>query len=105
MKGYNPLMSKSMEKTLGKGIRLGAVFAEVSSAYMEISRTLTPLSSIQSQRLCLALPKSYLRLVFSTGISKAEVTLDRSALEGTEQIRSDAIEPLGSVATRRASGG
>jgi len=27
-----PLMSKSMESALGKGIQLGAVFAEVSSA-------------------------------------------------------------------------
>jgi len=51
MKGYKPLMSKTMERTLGKGIQLGAVFAEVCSAHTETSRTLTPLSSIQSQRL------------------------------------------------------
>jgi len=32
MEEYTPLMSKSMERTLGKGIQLGAIFAEVSSA-------------------------------------------------------------------------
>ena len=31
MKEYTPLMSKLMERTLGKGVQLGAVFAEVSS--------------------------------------------------------------------------
>jgi len=30
MKGFKPLMNRSMERTLGKGIQLGAVFAEVS---------------------------------------------------------------------------
>ena len=43
MKGYKSLMSKSMERAVGKGIQLGTVFAEVSSAHMETSRTLTPL--------------------------------------------------------------
>ena len=51
------------------------------------------------------LPKSHLRFVLSTGVSKAEVTLDRSALEGTKQIRSDAIKSVGSVAARLAFGG
>jgi hypothetical protein len=34
MKEFKPLMSKSMERGLGKGIQLGAVFAEVSHARM-----------------------------------------------------------------------
>jgi len=84
MKGYKPLMSKSMERAMGKGIQLGAVFAEVSSACIEISRTLTSLSSIRSQRLSLVLPKSHLRFVLSTGVSKAEVTLELPALEGAK---------------------
>jgi len=33
MKGFTPLMSISMERTLGKAIHLGTVFAEVSSPY------------------------------------------------------------------------
>jgi len=41
----------------------------------------------------------------STGVSEAEVTPDRSALEETKQIRSDAIEPVGSVAAHPAIGG
>jgi len=104
MKGFEPLMSKSMESALGKGIQLGAVFAEVSSARMETSKTLTPLSSIRSQRLSSVSPKSHLRFVLSNRGSIAEVTLHRSALEGTKQIRSDAIELVGSVAARLASG-
>jgi len=32
MERYNPLMSKTMERNLGKGIQLGAALAEVSSA-------------------------------------------------------------------------
>jgi len=32
MEGYKPLMGESMQRTLGKGIQLGAVFAAVSSA-------------------------------------------------------------------------
>jgi len=47
MEGFTPLMSKSMERTLGKGIQLGAVFAEVSSARMGTSKALTPLSLIR----------------------------------------------------------
>jgi hypothetical protein len=84
-----------MERNLGKGIKLGAVFAEVSSACMGTSRMLTPPSSIRSQRLSSVLPTSHLRFVLSTGESKAEVILDRSALERTKQIRSDAIGPVG----------
>jgi len=34
MEKFTPLMNKSMERTLGEGIQLGAVFAEVSSACM-----------------------------------------------------------------------
>ena len=94
-----------MERTLGKGIQLGAVCAEVSPAHTESSRTLTPLSSIRSQRLSSVLPKSHLRFVLSTGVSKAGVTRYRLALEGTKQIRSDAQEPVGSVETRLAFGG
>ena len=105
MKGYKPLMSKSMERAMGKGIQLGAVFAEVSSAPMETGRTLTPPSSIRSQRLSSVLPKSHSRFVLTTGGSEAEVTLDRSALEGTKQARSDSIEPVGSVTARLAFGG
>jgi len=90
---------------VGKGIQIGAVFAEVSSARMETSKTLTPLSSIRSQRLSSVLPKSHSRFVLPTGGSEAEVTLDRSALEGTKQVRSDAIEPVGSVTARLAFGG
>jgi hypothetical protein len=75
-----------MERNLGKGIQLGAVFAEVSSARMETSKTLTPISSIRSQRLSSVLPKSHSRFVLSTGVSNPDVTLDRSALEGTKQI-------------------
>jgi len=84
MKGFTPLMSKSMESTLGKGIQLGTVFAEVSSARMETSRMLTPLSSIRSQRQSSALPKSHLRFALSTGVSKAELIPDRSAHEDTK---------------------
>jgi len=50
------------------------------------------------------LPKSHLRFVLSTGISEAEVTLSRSALEGTKQVRPDAIDPVGSVAAHLAFG-
>jgi hypothetical protein len=105
MKGFTPLMSKSMEANLGKGVQLGAVFAEVSSARMETNSMLRLYSSIRSQRLSSVLPKSHLRFVFATGISKAELILHRSALEGTKQIRSDAIEPVGSVEARLAFGG
>jgi len=105
MEGFTPLMSKSMERTLGKGIQLGAVFAEVSSARIGTSRTLTPLSSIRSQKLSSVLPSSHLRFVHSFGGLKAEVTLDRSDPEGTKQIRPDAIEPVGSIAARLAFGG
>jgi hypothetical protein len=73
-----------MERTLGKGVQLGAVFAEVSSARTETSRMLTPLSLIRSQRLSSVLQKSHSRFVISTGGSEAEVTLDRSAHEGTK---------------------
>jgi len=90
---------------VGKGIQLGAIFAEVSSARMEIGRKLTPLSSIRSQRRSSVLPKSPLRFVLSTGGSKAEITPDRSALEGTKQVRSDAIGPVGSVTAPLALGG
>jgi hypothetical protein len=75
-----------MERTLGKGIQLGAVFAEVSSAHMRTGRMLTPLNSIRWQRLSSVLPKSHLRFVLSTGVSKAEVILDCSALERTKQM-------------------
>ena len=51
------------------------------------------------------LPKSHSRFVLSTSVSEAEITLDPSALEGTEQIRSDAIELVGSVAAHLAFGG
>ena len=37
MKGYTPLMSGSMERTLGKGIQLGTVFAEVSYPVWKIA--------------------------------------------------------------------
>ena len=94
-----------MERAVGKGIQIGAVFAEVSSARMETSRTLISLSSIRSQRLSSVLPKSHSRFVLSPGGSEAEVTLDRSAHEGTNQIRPDAIEPFGSVAAHPASCG
>jgi len=90
---------------VGKGIQIGAVFAEVSSARMETSKTLTPFSSIRSRRLSSVLPKSHSRFVLSLGGSEAEVTLDRSALEGTKQVRSDAIEPVGSATARLAFGG
>jgi len=94
-----------MERAVGKGIQLGAVFAEVSSARMETSRTLTPLSSIRSQRLSSVLPKSHSRFVLSAGGTEEELILDRSALEGTKQVRSDAIEPVGAVTARLAFGG
>jgi hypothetical protein len=84
MKGPKPLMSKSMERALGKGIQLGAVFPEVSSARMETSRMLTPLSSIRSQKLFSVLQKPHSRSVLSPGVSKPEVTLERLALEGTK---------------------
>jgi len=71
MKEFKPLMNKTVERTLEKGIRLGAVFAEVSSARSETSRTLTPFSSIRSQRLSLVLPKSHLRFVLSSGAIKS----------------------------------
>jgi len=90
-------MSGSMEKGLGKGVQLGVVFAEVSPARMKTSWTLTHFSSIRSQKLSSVLPKSHSRFVLSTGVSEAVVTLDRSAPEGTKQIRSDAIEPAASV--------
>jgi len=93
-----------MERAVGNGIRLGAVFAEVSSARMETSRTLTPLSSIRSQRLFSVLPMSHSRFVLSTGGSEEELTLDRSALEGTKQVRPDAIKPVGPVTARLAFG-
>ena len=46
-----------------------------------------------------------MRSVVSTGNSEAEVTLDRSAHEGTKQIRPDAIEPIESFASHLAFGG
>ena len=98
-------MSKSMERAVGKGIQISAVFAEVSSARMENSKTLTPLSSIRSQRLSSVLPKSHSRFVLSAGESGEGLTLDRPALEGTKQVRSDAIEPVGSVTAHFAFGG
>jgi hypothetical protein len=49
--------------------------------------------------------KSHSRFVLSTGGSKAEVTLDRSAFEGTKQIRSDAIDPVRLAEERLAFGG
>jgi len=104
MKGYEPLMSKSMERAVGKGIQLGAVFAEVSSTRMETSWTLTLLSSIRSQRLSSVLPKSHSGFVLSAGGSEEVLTLDRPALEGTKQVRSDAIKPVGSVTARLAFG-
>ena len=94
-----------MERNLETGIQLGAVFAEVSSARMVTSRTLTPLRRSRSQRLPSLLPKSHLRFVLSTGVPKPEVKLDHSAPEGTKQIRSDAIEPVGSVAAPLTFGG
>jgi len=84
-----------MDRALGKGIQIGVVFAEVSSPRMETSRMLTPHSSIRLQRRSSVLQESYLRFVLSTGVSKAEVILDRSALEGTKQIRSDTTDPVG----------
>jgi len=51
------------------------------------------------------LPKSHLRFVLSAGVSEAKVTLDRSALEGTKQLRPGAIKPVGSVAEHLAFGG
>jgi len=104
MKGYTPLMSKSMERALGKGIQLGAVFAEVGSSRMETSRTLTLFSSIRLQKLSSVLPKLHSRFVLTTGGSKAEVTLDPSAPEGTKQVRSAAIKPVGSAAPHLAFG-
>jgi hypothetical protein len=71
MKEFKPLMSKSMERGLGKGIQLGVVFAEVSPARTEASRMLIPLSSIRSQRLSSVLPISHSRFVLSTGGSEA----------------------------------
>jgi len=68
MKRYKPLMSNRVERTLGRGIQVGVVFAEVSTTRIETSRTLTPLSSIRSQRLSSVLPKALLRFVLSTGI-------------------------------------
>ena len=38
LKEYNPLMSGSMEKAVEKGIKYGAVFAEVSSLMQEGER-------------------------------------------------------------------
>ena len=98
-------MSKSMERAVEKGIQIGAAIAEVSSARIETNRTLTPLSLLRSQRLCSVLPKSHSRFVLSAGGSEEELTLDRSALEGTKQVRSGAIEPVGSVTARLAFGG
>jgi len=91
MKEFGPLMSESTERTLGKWIQPDEVFAEVSSARMETSRKLTPLSLIRPQRLSSVLPQSHSRFVLSTGGSEAEVMLDRPAHEGTKQIRPDAI--------------
>ena len=90
---------------MGKGIQLGAVFAEVSSVRMETSRTLTRLSSIRSQRLSSVLPMSHSRFVLSASGSEDELMLDRPALEGTKRVRSNAIKPVGSVTARLAFGG
>jgi len=68
MKRYKPLMGKAVERALGRAIQVGVVFAEVSSTRMETSRTLTPFSSIRSQRLSSVLPNAHLRFVLSTGI-------------------------------------
>jgi len=43
--------------------------------------------------------------VLSTGLSETDVTFGRSALEGTEQVRPDTTDPLGSVAAHLAFGG
>ena len=50
------------------------------------------------------LPLSRLRFVLTTGVSIAEVTFDRVALEGTKQIRPDSVGPSGSVAADLAFG-
>jgi hypothetical protein len=69
---------------------------------METSKTLTPISSTRSQKLSSVLPKSHSRFVRSPGVPKPEVTLDRSALEGTKQMPSNAIGAVGSIAARLA---
>src|SRR5258706_12199436 len=72
---------------------------------METNRTLTPFSSTLSQRPSSVLPKSHSRFVLCAGVSETEVTFDHSAHEGTKRMRSDAIEPVGSVTAHLASGG
>jgi hypothetical protein len=84
LKEYSPLMSKSIERGVQSVIKYGAVFAEVRSPIWTPSQTLTPFSSILSQRLSLELLASRLRFVLATGVSEAEVTLDDLALEGTK---------------------
>ena len=93
------MMSGSIERFMDRAIKYGAVFAEVgcpTSTWNE--QKLTPDSSIQLQRLFSVLPRSLLRFVLAIGISKAVVTLDGLALEGTKQVRPHAFGPLRSSA-------
>ena len=67
---------------------------------------LTSFSSTLSQRPSSGLPKSHSRFALSTsGVSETEVMIDHPAHEGTKRMRSDAIEPVGSVAAHLAFGG
>ena len=47
---------------------------------------------------------SHLRFVLAPGTSKGEVTLDGLDVEGTKQVRPDALGPLRSGATYSAFG-
>ena len=51
------------------------------------------------------LPRSHLRFVLAIGISEGEVTLESLAVEGTKQVRSDALGTLWSCAADSAAGG
>ena len=50
-------------------------------------------------------PVSHLRFVLATVVSEAKVTFERLALEGTNQIRPNAVGPVGSLAAHFAFGG
>ena len=105
LKEHTPLMSGSIVKSVDRAMKYGAVFAEVgcpTSTWNE--QKLTPDSSIQLQRLFSVLPRSLLRFVLAIGISKAVVTLDGLALEGTKQVRPNAVGPLRSGPTYFAFG-
>ena len=50
------------------------------------------------------LPRSHLRFVLAIGISEGEVTLESVAVEGTKQVRPDALRTLRSGAADSAFG-